>query len=208
MSFLFSVFSVKWALWSRNTKQDCAELSQLFLGGYKFTHSNTCSQAMRQNTAFTVKPSECPKALQLSLIMRGDSCASNGLQIHTIERADAGSSRGFGHIRLSSPAKGLQLGCFLADSCSFEAAGRTEYFICRAPCALGALHVENINPIQTLFLFFLPPPTQRSYFGIKPSVSGLTVLSVLYYSSKVKKIMCFCPSELEKSFSFKLLILW
>ena len=104
------------------------------------------------------------------------------------------------NIWLASPAKGLQLGCFLTDSCSFEAAGRAEYFIHGAPCALGALHVENINPIQTPFLFFLPTPTRRSYFGIKPSVSGLTVLSVLYYSSKVKKVMYFCPSEMEKNF--------
>lgn len=79
---------------------------------------------MRQNTAFTAKPSESPKAFPLSLVTRVDSCASKGLQIQTIERAGVGSSRGFRHIRHSSPAKGLQLGCFLTDSCSFEAAGR------------------------------------------------------------------------------------
>lgn len=88
-----------------------------------------------------------------------DSFSSKGLQIQTIKRADAGSLRGFRHIGLSSPTEGLQLGCFLTNSCSFEAAGRTEHFFCGAPCALGALHVENINPVQTPFLYFLPTPT-------------------------------------------------
>lgn len=34
--------------------------------------------------------------------------------------------------------------------------GGTVCFIHRAPCVLGALHVENMNSIQILFLFFLP----------------------------------------------------
>lgn len=131
-------------------------------------------------------------------IMWVNSCASRGLQIQSTDRLMQAAWDTQGFLLLQ---KDCSLG-FLLTAEALGQLGGTVYFIRRAPCALGSLHVENINPFQIPFLFFLPTLTWSSYFGIRPPVSGLTMFySVFYYSSKrKKKVMCFCHLEREKKF--------